>query len=267
MISDTLLRLPSLSSWNGSREELHDVLPVALILFLKIIRKFHTKTLDDWNHGCVQSRVAASIACGVSLKLVMDVSPFSTMYCFQGLVDRSETGMDLEGILNYIAGYETTVVRNISLVGCLYNHHALAIMFLDHVSHEKIVECNMVERAKSVCLFFSFNITQWLETYLQHYDSRTVGPAIGMLSIKCADFPCFNETTQKKLAPTSVYTLAFSMLSKLQALTSEYSQSPLHGNFVNVDAWQHTATKSRSIMVLKNNLGNDMSALFPNGNE
>jgi hypothetical protein len=89
-IADTLLLVPA-RSWAAA--ELSDALPVALAIFLEITRNFCTTNIENWDHGCTQSRLAASMACGLAIKLVMDRPPIGTMYCLNAMVKRAELGM------------------------------------------------------------------------------------------------------------------------------------------------------------------------------
>lgn len=262
IIAETIFRVPKTAhkSVPDMWLQLQDALPVALVLFIEIIRKFYSHNLDEWDHDRLESRVAASVASGIAMKLVMDVCPVGTMHCLCGLVHQKELGMDYLQIMDFVVGFEVTVLQNISVMACINNHHALAHAFLLRVHLDE----TLVRRAQQVCIFFSFNAMQWMESYMNEFGGDAVGHALGLLALKCADFPRFTVTYQTVLAPAKVYQLSFRMADHIETLSQSTAQNPLRGNFVDSAAWEHMATKSRSVTVIKYSVAGDRSVLFPN---
>lgn len=271
LIASTMLRAPILDKMIEAspelEDEMKDALSVALVLYVSIVRKFYSSSMDAWDHSCLHSRVAIAVACGMAMKLVMDQSPVSTCYCLGGLVKSHELGMSLDKLMDYLTDYELLVMNNIKLRDCLNNPHAICLCFLRESHSQGVIPYNLATNAERVSLFFSFNATRFLEKYLEESVVGHAGAALGILSVKCADFPHFKESSRLKLADEAAYTLALRMATDMQKLSASATQAPLFGRFVDTDAWQHVATKPRSIVLIKQNVNQDMSVLFPDRKE
>jgi hypothetical protein len=148
-------------------------------------------------------------------------------------------------------------------MACLHNQHAMAVLFLD----TSIERGPLRERANEVCIFFYSSLIRRLDRYTEAYGGGVAGPAIGVLAVKCADFPKFEATARRRLAPANVYALAVRMASDVQSVGQANAQHPLHKPFTVFRSWEHAATNSRGLDAIARSLASDMEVLFADGEQ
>jgi len=229
-----------------AKDEMKDVLVMAIIVFLKIKHLVNKQEPSSWDNSEIKSRIALAISISMSTKYVMDAQPLGSIYALSCLLKPGELDCSAAQLQEYIAKYECIVLKNVSLYRCYFNHKMWAHKVLLDMLSVGRVSNTVATSVEELLFFFSFHVSQWLPEYCSFGDFY-IGPALVLLSLECLNVSGFAATGAEPCGDLKSYKLASKMASDVSANDTSCMQKMLNMPFTDSTSWQRRATTQGNI--------------------
>lgn len=229
-----------------ARDEMKDVLVMAVTVFLQIMHLANEQEFSSWDSSELKIRIALAMSISVSIKYVMDAQPLGPMFVLSCLLKPEETNICAEQLREYVAKYECVVLKNVSLYRCYFNHHMWAHWVLSDMLSTARISSNVATHMEELIFFFSFHVSQWLPEYCS-IGKCYIGPALVLLSLECLNVSGFSVAGSEPCGDLQSYKLASKMAADVSARDTSLMQKMLNMPFTDSTSWQIRATTQGNI--------------------
>ena len=227
--------------------EMGDVLVMALLLFLQVMKIVNGGALHRWDNSEVKSRIALAMSVSMSIKFVMDARPFGPFYALSCVLKPEEIACNQEQLLGYFQQYECVVLNNVSLYRCYFNHKMWAHQALRDTLGAASLGNPIRSLVEELLLFFSFHVSEWLPLYFSIGGEGYIGHALVLLSLECLSVSGFATVETEPRGDAVGYKLAARMARDVSAEDTAHMQAMLHMPFTDQLSWQRRATTQSNI--------------------
>lgn len=229
-----------------ARDEMKDVLVMAITVFLQIMHLVNKKESSSWDNSELQSRIALAMSISMSIKYAMDAQPLGPMFALSCLLKPGEVNCSAEQLKEYVEQYECVVLKNVSLYRCYFNHRIWALEVLSDMLSVARISSNVATYVEELIFFFSFHVSQWLPEYSSVGECYT-GPALVLLSLECLNVSGVAATGAQPCGDRQSYKLASKMAADVSARDTSPMQKMLNTPFTDSTSWQRRATTQGNI--------------------
>lgn len=228
--------------------EMDDVLVMALMVFLQIMKIVNGRESLLWDNSDVKSRIALAMSVSMAIKFVMDTRPLGPTYALSCVLKPEEINCSQEQLLDYFQQYECVVLNNVSLYRCYFNHKVWAHQALWGILGEARVGSPVGSLVEELLLFFSFHVSERLPLYVSIGGEGYIGPALVLLSLECIiSVSGFAAVETEPRGDAESYKLAAKMASDVSAEDTTHMQAMLQMPFTDQFSWQRRATTQSNI--------------------